>query len=349
MSFAFYLFTANGTVYSWGGGVDGQLGHGEDVQYLAQPEALADGALPGRVAQVACGDSYSAALLGDGSLYMWGKSSHVIQADQPSSQKVYRPVGISLNGRSIAMVTCGSWHTAAITGKPERQPLEEDSDTSEEEEEDLDALITMETGDGRDAFQDRADNFWDMSHETASPEKNNATSNPPAVNNSMPPYRLAREGTTLTLEEFYSATPVPSNRPRELRRASLTERKRAAQEEKVQGADDRVNAEMTAEESAEDAGRGRIADDSSVDENVDADSVIMTPSKDSTEEPQTLDKYSRPETEPDNAFPKSTLPPSGKVTVQPQRDMSLSRSKTMGSINVPKKSVPKETYQGFMI
>lgn len=51
-----------------------------------------------------------------------------------------------------------------------RQPLEEDSDSSEEEEEDLDAMITMETDDGRDAFQDRADNFWDMSHEVKKAE-----------------------------------------------------------------------------------------------------------------------------------------------------------------------------------
>lgn len=68
---------------------------------------------------------------GDGSLYMWGKSSHVIQADQPSSQKVFRPVGIHLNGRSVALVTCGSWHTAAITGKPGLYKKKREENTEE--------------------------------------------------------------------------------------------------------------------------------------------------------------------------------------------------------------------------
>ncbi|XP_071511388.1 secretion-regulating guanine nucleotide exchange factor-like [Diadema antillarum] len=110
--------TANGTVYSFGGGGEGQLGHGEEVTYLTQPKPLPKNCLPGRVSQVACGDGYSAALLADGSLFMWGKSSHVIESSQPSSRKVFQPVQIPFQGRSVAMVACGAWHAAALTGKP---------------------------------------------------------------------------------------------------------------------------------------------------------------------------------------------------------------------------------------
>ncbi|XP_041463874.1 uncharacterized protein LOC121414890 [Lytechinus variegatus] len=339
-SFAFCIFTANGTVYSWGVGVDGQLGHGEDVTYLAQPKALVDGVFPGRVAQVACGDSYSAALLGDGSLYMWGKSSHVIQTDQPSSQKVFRPVGIPLKGRSVAMVSCGSWHTAAITGKPERQPLEEDSDTSEEdEEEDLDTLITMETDDGIDAFQDRAGNVWEMSDEICA-DKTSAVSKP-AQSSLRPPYRLAREGTTLTLEEFYSSTPVPVRRPRELPGVRVPERKRTAKAE-VQGEDDCVDAKVTVAESERD--EGESSDDSSADDDIEADETeiaAMAPPMGSTGEPEIMDKDASLKTEHDRSFTK-TEKLSKKFNPQRQRDTYLSRSKTMGSIDIPKKSVSKQ-------
>ena len=58
-------YAANGSVYSWGGGGEGQLGHGEDVLYLSQPKVLGKDVLPRQVSQVACGDSYSAAVLGN--------------------------------------------------------------------------------------------------------------------------------------------------------------------------------------------------------------------------------------------------------------------------------------------
>ena len=60
----FFLSAANGTVYSWGGGSDGQLGHGEDVTYLSDPKPLPRSAFLGRISLIACGDSYSAAVMG---------------------------------------------------------------------------------------------------------------------------------------------------------------------------------------------------------------------------------------------------------------------------------------------
>ncbi len=56
------ISTANGTVYSWGGGTEGQLGHGEEVTYLCQPKPLPRSAFLGRVSLIACGDAYSAAV-----------------------------------------------------------------------------------------------------------------------------------------------------------------------------------------------------------------------------------------------------------------------------------------------
>nr|XP_054754320.1 uncharacterized protein LOC129260350 [Lytechinus pictus] len=196
----------------------------------------------------------------------------------------------------------------------------------------------METDDGIDAFQDRAGSVWEMSDEIHT-DKTSAVSNP--VQSSLrPPYRLAREGTTLTLEEFYSSTPVPV-RPRELPGVRVPERKRTAKAE-VQGEDDCVDAKVTVAESERD--EGESSDYSSADDDLEADkteSAAMAPPMGSTGEPEIMDKDASLKTGQDRSFTK-TEKLSKKFNPQHQRDTYLSRSKTMGSIDIPKKSVSKQ-------
>ena len=65
--------TADGAVYSWGYGGDGQLGHG-DLQLHTLPAQIK--ALQGEhVIAIACGDKHSAALTSNGDVFMWGDGS----------------------------------------------------------------------------------------------------------------------------------------------------------------------------------------------------------------------------------------------------------------------------------
>ena len=63
--------TADGSVFTWGDGDNGQLGLGDDEFQLLP--TLVRGELQGKqVVQVAAGDKHSACVTEDGSVYMWG-------------------------------------------------------------------------------------------------------------------------------------------------------------------------------------------------------------------------------------------------------------------------------------
>lgn len=53
-----------------------------------------------------------------GSLYVWGKNSHVIRPDKPSNAKFWLPFHINKGQRPIQAAFCGAWHAVALTGFP---------------------------------------------------------------------------------------------------------------------------------------------------------------------------------------------------------------------------------------
>ena len=55
----------NGSVYTWGSGVEGQLGHGDKVRFLEYPKRIKDRHVAGKVIQIGCGETYSAAITGN--------------------------------------------------------------------------------------------------------------------------------------------------------------------------------------------------------------------------------------------------------------------------------------------
>ena len=59
---SFFIISANGNVYTWGSGVDGELGHGQSVMFLHRPRRIRDSDLQGCVVKIACGEEYSAAV-----------------------------------------------------------------------------------------------------------------------------------------------------------------------------------------------------------------------------------------------------------------------------------------------
>ncbi|XP_026540466.1 RCC1 domain-containing protein 1 isoform X2 [Notechis scutatus] len=149
------LLAADGTLFSWGGGRHGQLGHG-DLESRREPRAVE--ALQGlAVAAAAAGGWHSAAVSDAGDLYLWGwneagqlglpskKASEAAAAEEAGSAPGNRPLygaGLDVGAADgpggdeapfvsvqpfpalldlpeeaeVRRVSCGSRHTAAVTG-----------------------------------------------------------------------------------------------------------------------------------------------------------------------------------------------------------------------------------------
>ena len=83
--------TADGSVFSWGGGANVQLGLGDDESDRLVPTLLR-GELQGkRVVQVAAGDRHSGCVTKDSSVYMWGDNDEG-QLGQENMDDAHLPV-----------------------------------------------------------------------------------------------------------------------------------------------------------------------------------------------------------------------------------------------------------------
>lgn len=101
-------------VFTWGRGEDGQLGLG-DTSDQDQPTYV--DALRGvGVRQIACGSGHTVVLTTDGEVFTWGRGDDGRLGHGDNGWKyVPRPTQ-SLAGQVVVQVTCGSYHTAAVTG-----------------------------------------------------------------------------------------------------------------------------------------------------------------------------------------------------------------------------------------
>eukprot|EP00741_Cyanophora_paradoxa_P009380 tig00000144_g9086.t1 len=112
--------TDAGELFTWGFGVHGRLGHG-DEQSLSAPK-LVEGLKEKRVVLVSCGGYHTACLAydapdGAGSdpkeVFTWGANGYG-QLGHGDSKDLLRPKRVkALSGRAVCQVVCGSWHTAA--------------------------------------------------------------------------------------------------------------------------------------------------------------------------------------------------------------------------------------------
>ncbi|KAF1787776.1 Regulator of chromosome condensation 1/beta-lactamase-inhibitor protein II [Phytophthora cactorum] len=105
------------TVYSWGRGEDGQLGLGDTSdQHRPVPiDALAER----RIVQIACGSGHTVVLTG--AFFARRRSIHMGRGDDgrlghgDNGWKFVPRLVEELRGKNIRQVTCGSYHTAAVT------------------------------------------------------------------------------------------------------------------------------------------------------------------------------------------------------------------------------------------
>ena len=99
---------ADGTLWTWGGNDEGQLGTGTTEGY-ATPVQVLD-----QVTAVVAGDYHVAALRTDGTLWMWGSNiDGQLGTGQATEVLQTQPVQVPLNGAVLA-VAAGTGHTVAI-------------------------------------------------------------------------------------------------------------------------------------------------------------------------------------------------------------------------------------------
>ncbi|KAJ3156157.1 hypothetical protein HDU86_004125 [Geranomyces michiganensis] len=122
-----FVSTSPDTVWSWGVGSDGRLGHGEQVS-VENPRPIQ--ALSGcEVFAVDCGVSHTVALLGaatGGQVFSWGsnfygqaghipESSGFLDEDDDDQLSIPTAVKGSLQDKDIAQIACGDFHTLSLT------------------------------------------------------------------------------------------------------------------------------------------------------------------------------------------------------------------------------------------
>ncbi|CAI9112202.1 OLC1v1012617C1 [Oldenlandia corymbosa var. corymbosa] len=110
------LVTKQGGVFSWGEGSGGKLGHGVETD-IHNP-TLVDTLSGLSIKVVACGEYHSCALTAAGDLYTWGDGIHnvgLLGHGNEVSHWTPKKVTGQIEGLHISFVSCGPWHSAAIT------------------------------------------------------------------------------------------------------------------------------------------------------------------------------------------------------------------------------------------
>jgi len=107
--------TSGGHVYSWGGGKNGRLGHGDEKIHTTPQriESLVQEHV--RITAIACGYHSNLALSNHSELYSWGWGAHG-QLGHGNTTDCMVPRRIeALRGLTVAAIACGDRHSFAIT------------------------------------------------------------------------------------------------------------------------------------------------------------------------------------------------------------------------------------------
>ena len=106
--------TADGSVWSWGWGGEGRLGHGDEENQLLPKKVEAFAAR--RVVAVSAGPFHSLALAADGAVWSWGAGAYgqLGHGDEQQDQLLPKKVE-ALAGRRVVTVSAGGGHSLAIT------------------------------------------------------------------------------------------------------------------------------------------------------------------------------------------------------------------------------------------
>ena len=110
------------TIYTWGRGEDGQLGLGDTNDQLVPVlvDALTDSGPGGNtVKQISCGSGHTVILDQKGQVFTWGRGDDGRLGHGDNGWKYVPRAVEALTGKVITQVTCGSYHTAAVSASGE--------------------------------------------------------------------------------------------------------------------------------------------------------------------------------------------------------------------------------------
>mmetsp|Transcript_12295 Transcript_12295/g.23892 ORF Transcript_12295/g.23892 Transcript_12295/m.23892 type:complete len:561 (-) Transcript_12295:219-1901(-) len=100
-------------VYAWGRGEDGQLGLGDACDQF-KPR-LIESLSEKEVSSVVCGSGHTVVLSKDGEVYTWGRGDDGRLGHGDQGWKHEPRLVTAIKSKVVAQVTCGSYHTAAVT------------------------------------------------------------------------------------------------------------------------------------------------------------------------------------------------------------------------------------------
>jgi alpha-tubulin suppressor-like RCC1 family protein len=104
-----------GELYTWGGGMYGKLGHGNENGHSIP--CLVDALIGVKVRQIACGSRHTVALLENKDVYAWGDKENGVSGHGDSEGHQYVPRVIDeLKDKQIKQISACGFHTAALSG-----------------------------------------------------------------------------------------------------------------------------------------------------------------------------------------------------------------------------------------
>eukprot|EP00246_Nothoceros_aenigmaticus_P002684 TRINITY_DN13533_c0_g1_i1.p1 TRINITY_DN13533_c0_g1~~TRINITY_DN13533_c0_g1_i1.p1 ORF type:complete len:452 (-),score=54.98 TRINITY_DN13533_c0_g1_i1:408-1763(-) len=101
------------TVWSWGWGDFGRLGHGNSSDlFIPHPIKALQGLV---IKQIACGDSHCLAITKDGEVHSWGRSQNGQLGLGTTEDSLVPQKVLAFEGIPVKMLAAGAEHTAAVT------------------------------------------------------------------------------------------------------------------------------------------------------------------------------------------------------------------------------------------
>ena len=105
------------SVYTWGAGLYGRLGHGDDTD-CTMPRLVEDLERKG-IRCLAMGLYHSIAVADNGDMYTWGRGSEGQLGHEDKTKVELKPRALdSLEGQNVRAVSAGDYHSCALNGDP---------------------------------------------------------------------------------------------------------------------------------------------------------------------------------------------------------------------------------------
>jgi RCC1 and BTB domain-containing protein len=105
----------SGELYTWGGGMYGKLGHGNETGHSTP--FLVEALKSQPVRQVACGSRHTVVLLESTDVFAWGDKENGVSGHGDTDGHQYLPSAVEeLRGKYVKQISACGFHTAALTG-----------------------------------------------------------------------------------------------------------------------------------------------------------------------------------------------------------------------------------------